>query len=125
MTKLRQMYRCNVCGNVVEITNEGAPDLHCCGEPMGDLDAKTQDTGTEKHMPVLEETSEGVLVKVGSVEHPMEEKHYIKFIEVMTSNKVMRLELNPGDKPEAIFPVKKQDVTGVREFCTVHMLWQA
>jgi superoxide reductase len=125
MTKLRQLYRCNVCGNVVEITNEGAPDLHCCGEPMSELDAKTEDTGSEKHVPVVEEVSGGVLVKIGSVAHPMEDKHYIKFIEVLTSSKVLRAELKPGDKPEAEFCVKKSDITGVREFCTVHMLWKA
>ena len=125
MTELRQLYRCGVCGNVVEITNEGAPDLHCCGEPMGLLDAKVQDMGSEKHVPIVEETPEGLLVKVGSVEHPMEEKHYIKFIEVMTTDKVIRKELKPGDKPSAVFQIKKQDVMGVREFCTVHMLWKA
>jgi superoxide reductase len=125
MTQLRQLYRCNVCGNVVEVLNEGAPDLHCCGELMGELEAKTEDAGLEKHVPVMEETSSGVLVKVGSVEHPMEEKHYIKFIEVMTSGKVARAELKPGDKPEAAFSFKKNEITGVREFCTVHMLWKA
>lgn len=125
MTKLRQLYRCDVCGNVVEVLNEGAPDLHCCGEPMKQLEAKTQDTGSEKHVPVVEETASGIIVKVGSVAHPMEEKHYIKFIEVMTRDKVIKAELKPGDKGEAEFFVKKQDVTGVREFCNVHMLWKA
>jgi superoxide reductase len=125
MTKLRQIYRCNVCGNVVEILNEGAPDLHCCGELMGKLEAKTEDTGSEKHVPVLEETQDGVLVKIGSVPHPMEEKHYIKFIEVLTADKVLKAELKPEDKPEAVFPVKKQDIIETREFCNVHMLWKA
>lgn len=125
MTKLRQIYRCNVCGNVVEILNEGAPDLHCCGEPMAELVAKTEDTGSEKHVPVVEETQGGVLIKVGSIAHPMEEKHYIKFIEVMTADKVARAELKPGGKPEAVFNVKKQDIIGIREFCNVHMLWKA
>jgi len=100
MTQLRQLYRCNVCGNVVEVLNEGAPDLHCCGELMGELEAKTEDAGLEKHVPVMD-------------------------IEVMTSGKVARAELKPGDKPEAAFSFKKNEITGVREFCTVHMLWKA
>ncbi|MFA6635628.1 MAG: desulfoferrodoxin [Candidatus Omnitrophota bacterium] len=125
MTKLRQLYRCNVCGNVVEVLNEGAPDLHCCGEAMKELEARTRDEGLEKHVPVVEEKGNGIIVKVGSVAHPMEEKHYIKFIEVMTKDKVMKAELKPGDSPEAEFPVGKQDLTGVREFCNIHMLWKA
>ncbi len=125
MTRLRQIYRCNVCGNVVEILHEGAPDLHCCGEAMSRLDEKSQDTGLEKHVPVVEENTAGVLVKVGSVEHPMEEKHYIKFIEVLTADKVLRAELKPGMKPQAVFPVKKSEIVLVREFCNIHMLWKA
>ena len=125
MTRVRQIYRCNVCGNVVEVLNEGAPDLTCCGQLMDKLDAKTEDEGQEKHVPVIEETGSGIIVKVGSVEHPMEEKHYIKFIEVVTNNKVFRAELNPGDKPEAHFCVAKDDIVEVREFCTVHMLWKS
>ncbi len=124
MTKLRQLYRCEICGNVVEVVNEGAPDLHCCGQPMGLLEAKTEDEGSEKHVPVVDGTDTGILVKVGSAEHPMEEKHYIKFIEVMTGDKVLRAELKPGQKPEAAFAVSKDDVQAVREFCNIHMLWQ-
>ncbi|MFH1552982.1 MAG: desulfoferrodoxin [Candidatus Omnitrophota bacterium] len=136
MTKLRELYRCEICGNVVEITHEGAPALVCCEQPMTKLEAKTEDEGREKHVPVVEETDScscncgpgqrtiGVKVKVGSAEHPMEEKHYIKFIEVLTKDKVLRAELNPGDKPEAHFCVAKDDIVAVREFCTVHMLWK-
>ena len=125
MTRLRDIYRCDICGNVVEIQNEGAPDLHCCGQAMEKLYAKTEDQGQEKHVPVVEEVDGGVKVKVGSVEHPMEEKHYIKFIEVLTADRVMKAELNPGEKPEAKFCVKKSDIVEVREFCTVHMLWKS
>lgn len=125
MTKLRQLYRCEICKNVVEMVYEGAPDLHCCGQPMNLLEAKTQDEGLEKHVPVIEEKGSGIFVKVGSAEHPMEEKHYIKFIEVLTDDKVIRAELNPGQKPEAEFCVGKGDVKEVREFCNVHMLWKA
>ena len=132
MTKLRELYRCEICGNVVEITHEGAPALVCCEQPMTKLAAKTADEGKEKHVPVVEETdtcscgseSCGVRIQVGSVEHPMEEKHYIKFIEVLTADNVLRAELKPGMKPVAEFCVKKEDIIEVREFCTVHMLWK-
>ncbi|MCK5535124.1 desulfoferrodoxin FeS4 iron-binding domain-containing protein, partial [bacterium] len=90
MTKLRELYRCNICGNVVEITHEGAPALVCCNQPMVKLEAKTEDTGSEKHVPVIEEIDGGTTIKVGSIAHPMEEKHYIKFIEVLTKDKVLR-----------------------------------
>jgi len=124
MTRLRELYRCEICGNVVEVTNEGAPSLVCCGQPMVKLGAKVQEEGMEKHVPVVEETSDGVKVKVGSVEHPMEEKHYIKFIEALTRDKVMRAELKPGQKPEAEFCVPKSNIIEVREFCIVHGLWK-
>ena len=125
MTRLREIYRCSICGNVVEILNEGAPDLHCCGQPMDKLEAKTEDEGQEKHVPVVEETENGVTVKVGSVEHPMEEKHYIKFIEVLTTDTVLKAELRPGDAPFAEFSVNKDAIIEVREYCTVHMLWKS
>ena len=123
-TALRELYRCEVCGNVVEIANEGAPTLICCGKPMQLLEAKTGVEGKEKHVPVVEEQSGGILVKVGSVAHPMEEKHYIKFIEVLTEKQICRFELKPGEKPEAFFPIAKNKVKEIREFCTVHMLWK-
>lgn len=125
MTHLREIYRCSICNNVVEVLHEGAPDLTCCGQLMDKLEAKTEDQGQEKHVPVVEETDSGIIVKVGSVEHPMEENHYIKFIEVLTKDKVVKAELNAGDKPEAVFCVKKTDVVEIREFCTTHMLWRS
>jgi len=124
MTELRELYRCEICGNVVEITHEGAPALVCCEQSMGKLEAKTADEGKEKHVPVVEENGTGIKIKVGDVAHPMEEKHYIKFIEILTHDKVIRAELKPGMKPEAEFCVKKEDIIGTREFCTVHMLWK-
>ncbi len=124
MTRLRELYRCSICGNVVEIAHEGAPDLVCCGQPMAKLYPKTEDEGKEKHVPVVEETKGGVKVKVGSTPHPMEDAHYIKFIEVLTADKVLRAELNPGEAPEAEFCVKNLDIVEVREFCTIHMLWK-
>ncbi len=126
MTKLRDLYFCEKCGNVVEILNEGAPALVCCGDPMEKLEAKTEDASTEKHVPYVEEVEGGVLVKVGqNQDHPMMEKHYIKFIEILTADKVCKAELKPGDKPEAMFPVKKADILEVREWCNLHGLWKA
>lgn len=125
MTKLRDFYKCNVCGNVVEIVNEGASSLVCCGQDMELLLAKTEDNGNEKHVPVTDQTDDGVLVKVGDVEHPMEKNHHIKFIEIITNDKVLRAELKPGQKPEAKFNVDFNDVKLAREYCTVHNLWKA
>ncbi|MDP8259021.1 MAG: desulfoferrodoxin [Candidatus Aadella gelida] len=125
MTGLRDVYKCEVCGHIVEVVNEGAPTLVCCGQEMVKLEAKGQDEGKEKHVPVTEDAECGITIKVGSVEHPMEEKHYIKFIEVLTKDKVLRAELKPGQKPEAGFCVSKEDVVEIREYCTVHDLWKA
>ncbi|MFH1877731.1 MAG: desulfoferrodoxin [Candidatus Omnitrophota bacterium] len=124
MTEIRELYRCEICGNVVEVVHEGAPSLVCCGQAMTKLEAKDQDTGAEKHVPVIEETEKGIKVKIGSVEHPMEDKHYIKFIEVLTKDKVLRAELKPRQAPSADFNVGKKDVESVREFCNVHGLWK-
>ncbi|MBW6516013.1 MAG: desulfoferrodoxin [Candidatus Cloacimonetes bacterium] len=124
MTVLRELYYCEICHNLVEIVQEGQTALVCCGQDMSKLVAKTEDQGLEKHVPVVEKSDNGVLVKVGSVEHPMEEKHHIKFIEVLTKNMVYRAELKPGDKPQAFFPVKFDDITEVREFCNIHSLWK-
>ncbi len=126
MTKLREIYYCEICGNVVEILNEGAPALVCCGVPMEKLEAKTEDASTEKHVPFVEELEGGVMVKVGqNAAHPMLEKHYIKFIEILTKDGVYRRELKQGDKPEAEFPVKKEEIIEVREWCNLHGLWKS
>lgn len=125
MTNLREVFKCNVCGNVVEIVHTGAPALVCCGQPMEKLIAKTEDAGNEKHVPVVEKAEGGIKVTVGSVPHPMEEKHFIQFIEVLTSDQVLRAELQPGQKPEASFRVDISKVLEVREYCNLHGLWKA
>lgn len=124
MTKLRELYRCEVCGNIVEVVNEGATSLVCCGEPMIKLEAKTEDQGQEKHVPVVEETDSGIKVKVGSIEHPMEDGHYIKFIEILLKDRIIRKELKPGQAPEVKYCATKSDVIEVREFCSIHGLWK-
>ena len=125
MTNLRELYICSICGNVVEVVNTGASALVCCNKPMDKLVAGSKDASLEKHVPVVESVDGGIKVKVGSVAHPMEEKHFIRFIEVMTKDQVLRAELVPNQAPEASFLINAGDVLEVREYCTVHGLWQA
>jgi len=126
MTEKRQIYKCNICGNIVEVVHEGADQLVCCGEPMELLNEKTEDTGFEKHMPVVEKTSGGIKVKVGSVPHPMEDAHFIEWIEVVCDGAACRKFLKPGDAPEAEFEccADAEDVVA-REYCSVHGLWKS
>ena len=124
-TELREIYRCDICGNVIEIVNTGSPSLVCCGKPMIKLIAKSGDEGKEKHIPVIEELGDKVIVKIGSISHPMENDHYIVFIEVMTERDIFRHELKPGDNPSAIFNITKSEIKEVREYCNKHMLWKA
>jgi superoxide reductase len=125
MTNLRELYHCSICGNVVEVVNTGASSLVCCNKEMDKLVAGSKDASQEKHVPVFERIGNGIIVKVGSVAHPMEEKHFIRFIEVLTKDQVLRTELVPNQAPEAFFLVKADDVIEVREYCTVHGLWNA
>jgi superoxide reductase len=123
MAKKLEIYKCMVCGNIVEVLFGGAGELVCCGQPMKNLVAKTADEGKEKHVPVIEKIKGGVKVKVGSVPHPMEEKHYIEWIGILADGKAYRQFLNPGDAPEAIFSVEANTITA-REHCNIHGLWQ-
>ena len=123
--ELNQLFKCNVCGNIVELVNLGGGTLVCCQKPMEELVAKTTDEGTEKHLPVLEETESGVLVKVGSVPHPMDEDHYIVWIEIVTTDsKVYRHYLKPTHPPQTRFVLSSKNVKLVRSYCNVHGLWQ-
>lgn len=124
-TDLRELYVCKICGNVVEIAHEGAASLVCCNQNMEKLTANTKDASLEKHVPVIEKIDGGIKVKIGSAEHPMEEKHYIKFIEVLMKNRVIRAELAPNQAPEATFLVNADEVQEVREYCNLHGLWKA
>lgn len=124
MTELRQIYHCALCGNVVEVLFAGAGQLVCCGQPMNLLEGNTVDAAYEKHIPVIEDLGDKVKVIVGSVPHPMEEKHYIALIEVITEKCVYRHELKPGDAPEAIFPISKDKILYAREYCNLHGLWR-
>jgi superoxide reductase len=123
-TKRLQVYKCEVCGNMVEIVHAGGGTLVCCNQPMSLLKEGVTDAALEKHVPVVEKADGGLKVTVGSVAHPMEEKHYIEWIEVIVDGKAYRQFLNPGDAPEAFFPVDGASVT-VREYCNLHGLWKA
>jgi superoxide reductase len=124
MTERNGIYKCNVCGNIVEVIRAGKGELVCCGQPMELLKAKTEDEGNEKHVPVIEKTETGVKVKVGSVAHPMEEEHYIEWIEILADGVAYRKFLNPGEAPEAEFRVQAGSITA-REHCNVHGLWKS
>jgi len=124
MTELKQIYRCNVCGNIVEVLHAGKGELVCCGQPMELPGEKTEDVGKEKHVPVIEKTNSGVKVKVGSVPHPMEDAHYIEWIEIFTDGNVYRKFLNPGDAPEVEFKVSADKIEA-RSYCNVHGLWKS
>lgn len=124
MIERGQIYKCAVCGNIVEVLVAGGGTLVCCGQPMNHLEENTVDASREKHVPVIEKTSDGIKVKVGSVPHPMEEKHYIMWIELIADGKVYRQFLSPGNAPEAFFPIKAEKVTA-REYCNLHGLWKS
>ncbi|RMD52206.1 MAG: desulfoferrodoxin [Nitrospirae bacterium] len=122
-TERLQVYKCEVCGNIVEVIHSGRGTLVCCGKPMVLFVENTVDASKGKHVPVIEKTDKGIKVKVGSVPHPMEEKHYIEWIEVIVGDKVDRRFLNPGDAPEAEFKVEGE-VTA-RAYCNLHGLWKS
>jgi superoxide reductase len=123
MAKKLQVYKCMACGNIVEVLHDGDGELVCCGETIENLVAKTADEGKEKHVPVIEKVDGGIKVKVGSIAHPMEEKHYIEWIEILADGKAYRQFLSPGDVPEAEFSVEVSAVTA-REHCSIHGLWK-
>lgn len=123
MTEVKQVWKCNVCGNIVEVLHKGADSLVCCGEPMNLQSENTVDASYEKHVPVIEKNEEGVIVKVGSEPHPMTEEHFIEWIEISTDKGTGKKFLNPNEGPEAKFPVKAEDVKA-RAYCNLHGLWK-
>lgn len=121
--QLGNYYRCSICGNVVQVSFVGGGELICCGQPMNLLKENTTEASTEKHIPVIEKKENGYLVKIGSVEHPMEEKHYIVFIELVADGTSHKKFLKPGDRPEAFFEVEAKNVYAL-EYCNLHGLWK-
>jgi superoxide reductase len=125
MTKINEVYRCEVCGNIVEVVNASTGQLVCCGQPMRLEEEHKEDVGLEKHVPVIEKEGTYVTVKIGDVEHPMEENHYIEWIELIVDGDVYRAHLNYMDKPEASFTVPERNIEiSARAYCNVHGLWK-
>lgn len=124
MTKSLQIYKCEICGNMVEVIHEGVGQLVCCNQPMKLQEENTVDASKEKHVPVIEKIEGGYKVKVGSVPHPMEEKHYIEWIELVADGRSYREFLKPGQAPEAIFMIPASNVSA-REYCNLHGLWRS
>ena len=124
MAKIYEVYRCNVCGNIVEVLHGGKGALVCCGQDMELLVTKITDEGNEKHVPVITKNDDEIVVKVGDIEHPMLEKHYIEWIEIIADGSSYRKFLSPGEKPQASFRVQAKSVQA-REYCNIHGLWQS
>lgn len=123
MTKLGQIYKCEVCGNIIEIIHKGNGELVCCGQPMVLQVEKKEDEGQEKHVPIIKKNNQEILIKVGNVPHPMETSHFIEWIEIITkSGKVYRKFLKPGDNPKTTFTINEEIIL-VREYCNIHGLW--
>ena len=124
MAKRLEVYKCSICGDIVEVLHAGGGELVCCGKPMDQLVENTVDAAKEKHVPVIEQSAGSVKVTVGSVSHPMEDEHYIQWIEIIADGKAHRQFLNPEDAPEATFNIEADQVTA-REYCNLHGLWSA
>lgn len=122
--KMSGVYKCSKCGNIVEMIHVGGGELVCCGVPMDLLEENSTDAATEKHVPVIERTSDSVKVSVGSVLHPMAEDHYIEWIELLADDQVLRQNLKPGDEPIAVFRTAADSVIA-REYCNQHGHWKS
>lgn len=123
MAKFLEVYKCDLCGIIVEALQAGEGELSCCGQPMKLLAEGTTDAAQEKHVPVIEKTASGYKVKVGSVAHPMEEKHWIQWIELVADGVSYTRFLKPGDAPEAEFCITASKVSA-REYCNLHGHWK-
>lgn len=124
MTERMQVYKCEMCGNIVEMTHGGAGQLVCCGKPMVAMDEQTADTATEKHVPVIEKINGGYRVVVGSTIHPMVDTHYIEWIELISEDEIHRVYLEPGKDPVAEFKTGDLGEVSAREYCSIHGLWK-
>lgn len=125
MTKLLQVYKCEKCGNMVEVVHAGDGQLECCGAPMKLMEEGVVEASLEKHVPVIEKWRKGYHVKIGSARHPMEEKHNIEWIELLTDGQSFKRYLSPEDEPEAFFDEVVGDNVTARAYCNLHGLWKA
>jgi len=122
MTEKNEVYKCSICGNMVEIVHEGAGQLVCCNKPMDLQKENTTDAATEKHVPVITKTENGATIRVGSVDHPMTDEHHIEWIEATIGNKTIRKYLAPGEEPVM---QTCGNVTSARAYCNLHGLWKS
>lgn len=124
MAQRLQVYKCDTCGNIVEVLHGGQGELVCCGKPMKLMEENTVDAAKEKHVPVIEKAPGGIKVKVGSTPHPMEDAHYIEWVQIIADGNAYRIFFEPGGAPEGVF---KADLGGVtaREYCNIHGLWKS
>ena len=125
MADYRGIYKCNLCGNIVEVVHSADGELYCCGQPMEALEAKSADSSTEKHVPVIEKIDGGYRVTVGSTLHPMLDEHFIEWIELDFDGRSCKKYLKPGDEPVAEFLCGHYDNVTAREYCNIHGLWKA
>lgn len=123
MAERLQVYKCDVCGNIVEVLHGGPGELVCCQQPMKLMREGTVDAAKEKHVPVIARSAGTITVKVGEIPHPMEEKHFIEWVELIADGCVYRRFLKPGEMPEAVFTIEAREVTA-REYCNLHGLWK-
>ena len=123
MTERLQVYKCELCGNIVQVVHASGGQLVCCGHPMTLMVENTVDAATEKHQPVITEIDGGVRVSVGSVAHPMADEHFIEWIELIAGDVVYREHLDPGDAPEATFAAPA-DGAVARAYCNLHGHWK-
>jgi superoxide reductase len=119
-----EIYKCSVCGNIVETLHVGGGELVCCNKPMILQEENTQEAATEKHIPVIKKDGDKIIVKVGSINHPMDEDHYIEWIEVLIDNKILRKNLKPEDAPMAKFIINTEGDISARAYCNIHGLWK-
>ncbi len=124
MAQRNEVYKCDLCGNIVEVLTGGGGALACCGQDMKLLSENTTDAAVEKHVPVITKTADGILVNVGSIDHPMADDHFIEWIEVIAGGVSSKVFLNPGDKPQACFPALEGEIIA-RGYCNLHSLWKA
>ena len=123
-TKSCEVYKCEICGNVVEVLHGAAGQLVCCGTPMKRLEENTVDASREKHVPVAEAADHGIVVKVGSAPHPMIPEHFIEWIEIIDGSRVERCHLKPGAVPQAVFAHSSRPGVICRAYCNLHGLWK-
>ena len=124
MTERLQIYKCNICGNIVEVLHPGKGQLVCCGQPMELLIEKTEEKGKEKHVPIVESKEGSIKVRVGEILHPMETEHFIEWIEIISDDTVYRKFLKAKDRPEfEVRPVMEK--IKARAYCNIHLLWES